>query len=222
MATQELTLDSREVAKMIEKRHDHLIRDIAKYVLVIDMANQNDFSQPNFGAAEEDDFSGLNFELAEDEEGGTIQAGKSLEYFIPSFYVDAQGKTRPCYLCTKKGCDLIANKLTGDKGIRFTVEYIERFEEMTRQLQQIDPYAATRQTIGEVANLLHEMRAIAKEGGISLAKTIESATEYLQAKGEPFSNDIAKMLAEREAVNQLSTRQLTLFDNEEKHPAQNL
>ena len=210
MATQELTLDSREVAKMIEKRHDHLIRDIAKYVLVIDMANQNDFSQPNFGAAEEDDFSGLNFELAEDEEGGTIQAGKSLEYFIPSFYVDAQGKTRPCYLCTKKGCDLIANKLTGDKGIRFTVEYIERFEEMTKQLQQFNPYAATRQTIGDVARFLHEVRLIAKEGGISLAKSMQSATEYLQAKGEPLSDCLAKMLLEKENAQQ--ERQLTLFD----------
>lgn len=99
MTTQELTLDSREIARMIEKEHKNLMRDIANYVSVINTANT-------------DDFSGLNFELAEDEEGGAVQAGKSLEYFIPSFYVDAQGKTRPCYLCTKKGCDLIANKCT--------------------------------------------------------------------------------------------------------------
>lgn len=211
MTTQELTLDSREVAKMIGKEHKHLMRDIAKYVSVIDKNNQSDFNQPNFGPVEEDDFNGLNFELVEDEEDIGGQAGKSLEYFIPSFYTDKKGEMRSCYLCTKKGCDLIANKLTGDKGIRFTVEYIERFEEMTKQLQQFNPYAATRQTIGDVARFLHEVRLISKEGGISLAKSMQSATEYLQAKGgEPLSNCLAKMLLEKENAQQ--ERQLTLFD----------
>lgn len=32
MTTQELTLDSREVARMIEKEHKNLMRDIANYV----------------------------------------------------------------------------------------------------------------------------------------------------------------------------------------------
>lgn len=259
MTTQQPTLDSREVARMIGKSHGNLMRDIAKYVRAIDKPSQSkngsaddeDFSQinfdsakqgdssaPNFGAAEQEDLSGPNFESAEndsfptsgenemevgalnseepkndsdDDEDLGIQAGKSLEYFVPSFYADAQGKTRPCYLCTKKGCDLIANKLTGDKGIRFTVEYIERFEEMTKQLQQFMPYAATRQTIGEVANLLREARLIAKEGGISLAKSIVSITLYLQAKGEPFSSDIANLLLEKEDAEKLQSKQLTLF-----------
>ncbi len=212
MSTQELTLDSREVAKMIEKRHDHLIRDIAKYVSIIETVDKSSFSHPNFGEAEEADFNKPSFDLAKDEEGTAIRVGKALEYFIPSFYTDSQGKSRPCYLCTKKGCDLIANKLTGDKGIRFTVEYIERFEEMTKELQQFTPYAATRQTIGEVANLLKEVRLIAKDSGISLAKSIKSATEYLQAKGEPFSSDIARMLLAKEDTEHLQLEQLSLFD----------
>lgn len=37
------------------------------------------------------------------------------EYFIESSYQDSIGRTLPCYLCTKKGCDMIANKMTGKK-----------------------------------------------------------------------------------------------------------
>lgn len=55
---------------------------------------------------------------------------RSLEYFIPDIYVDAQGKERPCYKCTKIGCDMIANKMTGKKGVIFTARYIESFERM--------------------------------------------------------------------------------------------
>ena len=39
-----LTIDSREVATMIEKRHDHLIRDIKKYV--------EHLTAPNFGVSD--------------------------------------------------------------------------------------------------------------------------------------------------------------------------
>lgn len=193
MTKQELTLDSREVARMIEKEHDQLLRKIRGYVEILDNTDSAKLQSQGY------------------EESAKL---RSRDFFIPHSYFNSQNKEQPCFLITKKGCDLIANKMNGERGVLFTATYVTRFEEMTKQLQQIDPYAATRQTIGEVANLLHEMRAIAKEGGISLAKTIESATEYLQAKGEPFSNDIAKMLAECEAANQLSARQLTLFDDE--------
>jgi len=60
--------------------------------------------------------SALNFEVA--------------EFFIESTYQDAQDKPRPCYLITRKGCDLIANKLTGEKGIKFTAAYVTRFHQM--------------------------------------------------------------------------------------------
>lgn len=52
------------------------------------------------------------------------------EYFIKSNYEDANNQKRPCYDITRKGCDLIANKLTGVKGTIFTAKYIERFEQM--------------------------------------------------------------------------------------------
>ncbi len=44
----------------------------------------------------------------------------SVDFFIESTYVDAKGETRKCYLVTKMGCEMIANKLTGAKGVMFT------------------------------------------------------------------------------------------------------
>lgn len=59
---------------------------------------------------------------------------RSLDFFVPSDYVDAQGKTRPRYLLTRKGCDMVANKMTGEKGVLFTAAYVTAFEEMREKL----------------------------------------------------------------------------------------
>ena len=39
-----------------------------------------------------------------------------LNYFIEAAYLDEQGKLRPHYYCTEKGCAMIANKMTGGSG----------------------------------------------------------------------------------------------------------
>lgn len=39
------------------------------------------------------------------------------DFFIENTYTTNQNKVLPCYLLTKKGCDMVANKLTGEKGI---------------------------------------------------------------------------------------------------------
>lgn len=73
--------DSREVAEMIDKRHDNLIRDISLYIKVI-------------------------------EESSKL---RSQDFFIESTYKNSQNKTQPCYLLTKQGCEMVANKMTGEK-----------------------------------------------------------------------------------------------------------
>lgn len=93
--------DSRQVAKMIGKRHDNLIRDIDGYVNIL----------------------------------GQTSKLRTDNFFVKSSYQAGTGKTYPCYKLTRKGCDMVANKLTGAKGILFTAEYVTRFEEMEKQLQ---------------------------------------------------------------------------------------
>lgn len=58
------------------------------------------------------------------------------EFFIPSTYKDSSGKENKCYLITKKGCEFLANKFTGEKGVLFTARYINRFHEMEDEIQK--------------------------------------------------------------------------------------
>lgn len=60
---------------------------------------------------------------------GQANIGQS-DFFLESTYLNSQNKEQPCYQVTKKGCEMIANKLTGQKGVVFTAKYIERFHEM--------------------------------------------------------------------------------------------
>lgn len=61
---------------------------------------------------------------------------RSLDYFLPSAYEDKKGEMRKRYLLTKKGCDMVANKMTGEKGILFTATYIDAFYNMEQELTQ--------------------------------------------------------------------------------------
>ncbi|MCL1866489.1 MAG: Rha family transcriptional regulator, partial [Oscillospiraceae bacterium] len=82
------TIDSREVAEIIDKRHDHLIRDIQKYAQTLEKS-----TDPKIGLS---------------------------DFFIERIYKDSTGRTLPHYLLTRKGCEFVANKMTGEKGVLFT------------------------------------------------------------------------------------------------------
>ena len=57
------------------------------------------------------------------------------DYFFLSVYKDASGKENKCYKVTRLGCDFLANKFTGEKGIIFTAKYVKRFHEMEAGLR---------------------------------------------------------------------------------------
>lgn len=57
------------------------------------------------------------------------------DFFTESTYLTDQNKTMPCYTVTRKGCEFIANKLTGVKGTEFTAKYINRFHNMEETIQ---------------------------------------------------------------------------------------
>lgn len=104
----EQTLTSMEVAGMVGKRHCDLIRDINRYCKQINEANNGLVSERKIAFA---------------------------DFFRESTYKDEQGKERPCYDITKKGCEFIAHKLTGAKGTAFTAQYINRFHDMEQALK---------------------------------------------------------------------------------------
>ena len=58
---------------------------------------------------------------------------RSDDFFIKQTYTAGTGKQYKRYDITKKGCEMVANKLTGEKGILFTAEYVERFNQMEQE-----------------------------------------------------------------------------------------
>ncbi|OFI46723.1 antirepressor [Floricoccus penangensis] len=61
----------------------------------------------------------------------------SVDFFIDSTYQDSKNETRPNYLLTKQGCEMVSNKLTGAKGVQFTAMYVSRFNKMEEDLKAI-------------------------------------------------------------------------------------
>ncbi|MCK1996472.1 Rha family transcriptional regulator [Psychrobacillus psychrodurans] len=57
------------------------------------------------------------------------------DFFRESTY-QAGTRSYKCYLLTRKGCDMVANKMTGEKGVLFTAAYVTRFEEMEQVLNK--------------------------------------------------------------------------------------
>ena len=52
------------------------------------------------------------------------------DYFIPATYIDPTGREMPCYYLTEMGCDMVANKQTGEQGTVFTAHYVRAFHQM--------------------------------------------------------------------------------------------
>lgn len=100
-----------------------------------------------------------------------------VDFFIESSYKDTKGEERPCYLCTRKGCEMIANKLTGQKGVAFTALYINAFHKMEEYIRENKPL----QTIDEAKALeVKEMNARVRMSNqfLKLAKVDTLSPEY--------------------------------------------
>ena len=127
------------------------------------------------------------------------------DFFLENSYVDAIGRIYPCYLITKMGCELVANKLIGDKGVLFTIAYVTRFNEMeaAEREAEIKSYArprlsefneAVKNVLGGMTycfekplNVMNFLRGAYEPFGIKVL-TERGRNEYLSA------TDIAKIL----------------------------
>lgn len=82
---------------------------------------------------------------------------RSSDFFIPSTYKGGNGEIRPCYLITRKGCDMIANKMTGEKGVLFTAAYVTKFEEMERAQRN------TRLTVSQAIEMMQLLQSVSAD-----------------------------------------------------------
>lgn len=111
------------------------------------------------------------------------------DYFIPSSYTDASGKENKCYEVTKLGCDFLANKSTGEKGILFTARYVKRFYEMEHQVKQIP----ITEHPGEVANYLKLMDRRMEKEGVAPYKIAEAFKMVSEQFGIQLPDDFVKI-----------------------------
>lgn len=110
--TKEKTISSLEVAEMLEIEHKEILKKL-------EGSRRQDGTVKQVGIIPT--LAKWNFPLN--------------DYFILSSYKDSIGKENKCYKITKLGCDFLANKFTGEKGILFTAKYVKRFHEMEEQLK---------------------------------------------------------------------------------------
>lgn len=164
-----LLVDSREVAQMVDKNHNDLLRDIKGYSQILEKADL-----------------------------------RSQDFFIESTYkADGNNRNYLCYLITKKGCDMIANKLSGAKGVLFTAAYVTEFERMSEQQKAMSQVEVDLIAAKYAVEILRPSEA----GKIKMLTTVcnnhnvntnflpayteeaisKSATELLDAAGKPMS-----------------------------------
>ena len=107
------------------------------------------------------------------------------DYFIPSTYKDASGKENKCYKVTKMGCDFLANKFNGEKGIIFTARYVKRFDEMERGQVPKDFPSALRAYADE-----GERRQIAEQENEKLQQELDYSKDWYSIKRVAAMNGV--------------------------------
>ncbi|OMD69151.1 Rha family transcriptional regulator [Paenibacillus odorifer] len=124
------------------------------------------------------------------------------DFFVETTYQAGTGKSYKMYLLTKIGCDMVANKMTGPKGILFTATYVSRFEEMERKLLNPDtpsymipdPVERAKKWIAEEENRQHlESKTLLLEQQISeIEPKLTYLDKILTSKGTITITQIAK------------------------------
>lgn len=137
-------------------------------------------------------------------------------YFIQSTYTNNQNKELPCYLLTKKGCELYATRMTGEKGTLFAMTYIEKFNEMEQQIQ--NPINSLELALQ--AALKHEQELKVIKSDVDFLKgsmRIDSLQQ--QEIQQAAKQSIVQALGGKDSVayKEISKKVFSAFWNEFKH-----
>ena len=119
-----------------------------------------------------------------------------VDFFIESTYQDSKGENRPNFLITKKGCDMIANKTTGKKGVLFTAAYVTAFEEMRQALEAVPVRVSFPEgvSLSGLAKLISVTRRVMLDAGSSPYDVCGMVRETFGAVGFPVPTVFPKQL----------------------------
>ncbi|WP_278475436.1 phage regulatory protein/antirepressor Ant [Turicibacter sanguinis] len=131
----------------------------------------------------------------------------SLDFWVESTYKDTRGREQREYQVTKKGCELIAHKTEGEKGVIFTVRYMERFEQMEQAIQERNEKASLLLAIYEGGQLgvsaskrlvEIETKELSQQVQVMTPKA-ESYDQFIDADGTYSTTNACKMLGLKRA-----------------------
>lgn len=109
---------SLDIAKVFEKRHDNILRDIRA---ILDIENDEIFTDLKIEGSKNQkeikEFNALNFELSE--------------------YKDSTGRVLPCYNLNRDGFSLLAMGFTGVKAHLWKIAFINSFNQMEQLIQEM-------------------------------------------------------------------------------------
>lgn len=170
---QKAVVDSRDIAEAVGRPHRQLLRSVQ--TMIGHMKHYNAQSQNGFSEKVKiTERKSVLSEEPENNERKSVPVGNNKimisDFFIPSTYIDEKGEERPCFLCTRLGCDMIANKMTGEKGTLFTAAYVTKFRRMEKEL-------AAR----------HALREVGKPVQRELTDAIRDSGEAQRMHGHAFN-----------------------------------
>jgi Rha family phage regulatory protein len=109
-----------------------------------------------------------------------------VDFFIESSFIDVRGREMPCYLLSKMGCEMVANKLTGAKGVLFTATYVKKFSEMEAAEREAAIKAHARPRLSEFNSAVRNVLS-----GMSCANTKPSRVmSFLNGVYEPLGIEV--------------------------------
>lgn len=121
------------------------------------------------------------------------------DYFIKSSYLDDKGEERPCYLLTKMGCEFLANKFTGEKGILFTAKYVQAFNNMEQSLKPACIEDVLIQSLQAMKEMKYEVAA-AKEIAVTAKEDINNIKDTIITDLKDWRDDVNKSIKKIGAV----------------------
>lgn len=115
------------------------------------------------------------------------------DFFTKSTYKDANNQSRPCFNVTKKGCELIAHKLTGTKGTEFTARYINRFHEMENVIRDGIPEKKSKkkkEKLSSVNQMAKNISGLLGKAGVDVKFIAAEVVRIYTDNGYPVHSPI--------------------------------
>lgn len=129
----------------------------------------------------------------------------SEKFFIESTYLNSRNQIQPCYLLTRVGCDMVANKMTGEKGVLFTAAYVTRFEELEKAANTPKPLTEKEQLRATLRLSLEtsEEVEVLKEDVAELKDKVENQITLDHGEQRGLQKAVARKVYELEVHEQL-------------------